>query len=178
MTNPRILSVTPGTRHVGYAYFEGNELIEWGVRENNKGSIKDRVGYQGKSIVSDLVKRYEPTVVVLPRPDAGSKKANQQRFIETLKVLFTSGATVVRYCSAREVRTSFLAFDPSVKPTKHAIMVRIGRLFPELEPVVPAPRRPWDPQDYWTPMFDAVARAVAWLATDDTAGSDEPPEQP
>jgi hypothetical protein len=54
-------------------------------------------------------------------------------------------------------------------------MVRIGRLFPELEPLVPKPRRPWDAQDYWTPMFDAVARAVAWLAAGD--GSEKLPKQ-
>jgi hypothetical protein len=170
-----VLSITPGTRHVGYAYFEGNELIEWGVKENTKGSIKDRVGDHGRLIVSELVKRHEPRVVVLPKPEPSHNRANQQRFIETLKVLFASGAVVVRYRSARDVRACFQTFDATVKPTKHAIMVRIGRLFPELEPLVPNPRRPWDPQDYWTPMFDAVARGVAWLAAVD--GFEKVPKQ-
>ena len=156
----RIISLNPSFRHLAFASFEGEALVDWGIKSVPiVGGQRDTA--QLLDTLQDLIERSEPTVVVLPAGDDRRKQA-QLRLIIGIKVFLHGLADSVVTCSAGAVNEYFRTLTGG-RPTKHRIMTAIGDLFPELRRLVPKPRRLWESQDYWLPMFDAVARAVTWM---------------
>ena len=47
--------------------------------------------------------------------------------------------------------------------TVYGIIVLVVVFQPELRGALPKHRRIWESQEYWVPMFDAVALAITWL---------------
>lgn len=161
MPSRSVLSVAPGVSSIGFCYFEGTELLDWGVRR-----AADRgTGWSGrKRVVVRLVEQYRPELVVLPsiRADDG-RRPRQGKFIESVRISLVGGRADVASCGNEDVQECFRRLTGEADPTKHRIMAHLGVLFPQLSPLVPPRRRAWDPQDYWTPMFAAAAQAVAGL---------------
>ena len=163
MKPQRILSLSPGARQIGYAYFEGDSLIDWGIRGNAFGTLPDRIMHRGLDLVLELVRKSDPDIVILPDTKTDTRRVTRNRFIAALESVLASDSLSVITCSSVDVKIFFSKLTPPRKPTKQAIMTSLAVKFPELRPIIPRPRRPWEPQDYWLPLFDAIARAVAWL---------------
>jgi len=161
MDTPRVLSISTGTREVGYAYFEGEKLIDWGVRENIVGDLSERVTKIGLKHIRALIKRYEPEVLILPSPER--HKPNQKKFVETIESEFQSDELVIERLSRYDVRDCFASMTHVERITKQDVMVELARRYTDLQSRVPKPRRSWDPPDWWAPMFEAAARAVTWI---------------
>lgn len=62
----RILAVDPGTRHMGFADFEGIELVDSGVKTIRQGSEKIILKHVDE-IISRLIKEKKPHYFVLER---------------------------------------------------------------------------------------------------------------
>jgi hypothetical protein len=164
MSHQGILSLSPCSRQVGYAYFENSQLVDWGVRNNHCGPILERIFIKGLVIVRELAVRFNPGAVILPALEIQIRRANRQRFISATQAILSSTRQSVAFCSDIQVKNRFNDLLGE-RPTIQRIAVFLAGVFPELQPVIPKPRRPWESQDYWTPMFDAVARGYVWIHT-------------
>jgi hypothetical protein len=164
MSHQGILSLSPCSRQVGYAYFENGQLVDWGIRNNHSGPILERMFKKGLAIVGVLTVRFRPSAVILPAMEIRTRRANRQRFIRATHAILSSTQQSVAFCSDRQMKNRFKELLGK-RPTIQRIAVFLAGVFPELKPVIPKPRRPWESQDYWTPMFDAVARGYVWIYT-------------
>lgn len=159
----RILSIAPGTIRFGFCYLEGSDLLDWGLRR--KSDSRGGRGVKDGDAVARLVNEHRPSIVVLTLiPASDQRRPKQRRFVEATQSRLARGSAQVALCSDAEVRKCFKELTLERDLTKQHIMARLGLLFPELSPLVPKPRKAWQPQNYWTAMFTAAAQAVTWIA--------------
>jgi len=62
----KILAIDPGTKHMGFASFEGTELVDYGVKTIKQGSEKIMLSHLNV-IVNRLIKEKKPDYLVLER---------------------------------------------------------------------------------------------------------------
>lgn len=152
---PRVLSFCPSTRGFGYAVFEGpGEIIDWGVN-----AIPNKLAGKRLLRMRALIEWYAPDVLVVENcAGQGSRRGAQVR--RQTRKLVDAGRRQhirVRSYSRAMVRQCFARFDAK---GKDAIARVIAGEFPELEPRLPPPRRPWMSESLGMSMFDAAALAL------------------
>jgi hypothetical protein len=168
MIKPKILSLCPGSRQIGYAYFEGEKLAEWGVKDNSSGPMPERLLTKGLRIIMDLVGRYEPELIILPSFENEIRRTSRRNFTNAAASILGMTKAQVVFRLPRQSMDFFANQMKLQKAKKHQVMVDLAMIFQELSLSVPRPRRPWDPQSYWTPMFDAVAQGYSWIKSNES----------
>lgn len=162
--SPSVLSLDPGSRQIAYAYFEGNWLVDWGIKRNAEGPIRERMLNRGLDVVSRLVSRCNPDIVILPGQSSIRKTgANKFRFVKAIRIFLDGQVAQVVPVGNSEVRKHFRHLTGLEKISKQKVMSFLAERFPELRHHLPPPRQPWQSQDYWVSMFDAIARAVTYI---------------
>jgi hypothetical protein len=157
----KVLSLSPGSRLIGYAYFEGNRLIDWGIKNNADGPIRWRIFEKGLKIIADLTNLFRPEFVILPAPEDDSRRINRWRFIKAARTILGDYYLILAFCSSMEVKRCFSRMLDE-RPTVCSMATALGEMFPQIKPLIPGQRQTYDCQDYWTLMFDAIARWLAW----------------
>ena len=154
----RILAVALSTKGFGYTLLEGGKLIDWGVKsvagdKNSRCLLK----------VNDIVKRYDPSVVVLEscaskRPPRSQRIRNlTEQIVEQIK----GHRVQVQLFLRDDVRRIF--FGEKEKGSKHALAAILAQEFPEeLAHRLPSKRRPWMSEHYSMGIFDALGLALAF----------------
>lgn len=152
-----MLAIDPTPRGFGFAVFEGNQLIDWGLcqvgKEKNANVLKR---------ASRLHRRFQPDLLVLEDHRArGSRRRNRiQHLLARIAALAASNKSPVALISATTVRRTFRKFDAR---NKDQIAAKITEWFPELRPRLPKPRKPWMSEDERMGIFDAAALVVSML---------------
>jgi len=141
---------------------QGTVLVDWGSKDLGSGPLRDRIAEVGVPFFRTLVKWHEPAVIVLPTPTQVSTTA-RNRFLRAIRYESARYAHAVEGFGRHQVQETFKFALRSARPSKHPIMQVLVKWFPELTPSLPKPRRLWESQDYWAPMFDAVSLAVTYL---------------
>lgn len=72
----RILAIDPGIRGMGFALFEGDDLIRYGVKNLGKQKLPEKILTKGKDAVHDLIQRFSPRVLVLGKITHPANKKN------------------------------------------------------------------------------------------------------
>ena len=110
-----------------------------------------------------LVERHSPDMIVLPPPN-NAAGTGRNRFLRALKIeLARQPHVVTTSFSRRDIQATFGELLNMERPNKDVTMQALVKWFPKLLPYLPKPRRAWDSEDYWVPMFDAVSLAVTYL---------------
>jgi len=142
-----IVAIDPNSRGLAFAFFEGGNLLDWGIRRNDRKQL---------SALDRLVTAYKADVVVIEDPDAPrcERRSRVRRLLRTMADhLQKQGISVVRV-SRHEVRR--IAAERGMT-TKHRVALEIGREFPEIEYLVPPPRKRFDSEEWRTDIFDAIS---------------------
>ena len=72
----RILAIDPGIRGMGFAMFEGENLIRYGVKNLGKQKFPEKILTKGKDAIVDLIQRFSPGVLVLGKITHPTNKKN------------------------------------------------------------------------------------------------------
>ena len=72
----RILAIDPGIRGMGFAVFEGENLIRYGVKNLGKQKLPEMILTKGKLAIIDLIQQFDPRVLVLGKVTHPSNKKN------------------------------------------------------------------------------------------------------
>ena len=161
-----VIALQPETRQIGYAVFEGKDLVEWGSKPIDSVSLNKRVYLVGLPFFRSLVERYEPDVVLLPEPTAHLMTV-RNRFIRLVRLELIRKPRTFFTLSLSLLHNAFKPFLKSQRPNKYVIMNLLVHWFPELKRAFPQPRRLWQSQHYWVSMFDAVALVITHLSRND-----------
>lgn len=152
---PRVLGVSPSSRGFGYAVFEGpGEVIDWGVQAIPSNERARRIAR-----IEALIDWYAPDVIVVENcTGQGSRRGvKTRRQIEALVRIAQKRRIKAKSYSRAVIRQCFARFNAR---GKDAIARVIAHEFPEMEPRLPPPRRPWMSEDTRMGMFDAAALAL------------------
>jgi Holliday junction resolvasome RuvABC endonuclease subunit len=162
-----VLAVDPASKACGFAVVEGQyRLIDWGRKTTN-----DNKNMRYIRLVSDLIERYEPDVLVVE--DCRAKGARRCRRVQLLIRALLELANRKHVRSFRCPRLKVIkAFSPAGARTKYQIATIIADQFPELAPQLPPFRKPWMCEDYRMSIFDAVALALTFFIFGTNTGND------
>lgn len=155
-TFTRVLAIDPCRKGFGFALLEGNRrLLDWGLAQVWTGNDREFLAR-----VETLIERYSPAILVLQEPKDRRRSLRAVRRIRLLGHRAASFCVRLRLVSSHRVKDRFAG----EAVTKQEVAMVIARLFPELEILIPRPRRPWMSEDDRMNVFDAVALAMVALA--------------
>lgn len=145
-----IVAIDPSSRGLAFAFFEGGLLLDWGTRRNDQ----DQIG-----VADRLVSTYQADVLVIEDPTARrcERRTRIRRLLRDVAAHMRSRGVVVLLVGRYEVRRSWAEIG---KTTKHAVAEEIGRLFPEIEYLVPRKRRSFESEQARADIFDAISLVV------------------
>lgn len=148
---PKILAINPGTRYLGTAFFEGGELLDWGVKVI-KGKWSKAKMNKTMLIVFELIRQYEPNVIALKRLHPSRTSRNLTHLVDRIVEFSRRKGLKACHYSIGELE-SFFCPDEKTNRRKLAELVASGYrvLHHELE----KEKRHKNP--YHLRMFEAVA---------------------
>ena len=167
----RTLAIDPRIRRVGYAYFEGASLLDWGVKNVQADVPSVRVRRRLVPMIAEMLDSYEPTALIVPDVRQGRVRRSRQVQLTVRAVIreATNRRIQVFPVTSKRVQTAFRSVCDEPRPNKEAINRQIVHWFPELQPSLPKARRLWESERHFTPLFDAIAMFCAWIGVPDHA---------
>lgn len=152
----RILALDPWSRGIGVAVLYGEKLVLCRVRHLRGPPLPERLLKNGITAVEDLIQIYAPGVLVLPSvSQSNSHRSRHVRvFVQTVTRLAARRRIRVMERSRQQIELT-LGVEGSV--SRHRVAEVVAYRFPVLQPKLPPPRRPWQPQDLRLSAFFAVA---------------------
>ena len=151
--HPSILAIAPGTRHLGYATFDGTELVRFGVRSFRGRKPKRRLHSQALAFLDSLSERQHPTMLAIE--DVFYVQARSCPALHSLILVIRHWGKARKLKVIRYLPTTVKAHFCSGKKTRQAlaeaVVLRYRFLYTYLKPEKKKTRH------YWQQMFDAVA---------------------
>ena len=126
-----MLGVDPTHDGVSFVFIENGVPVDWGIHRDDGNEVE---------VLDRLIADYAPQIVVLEDPDAQGceRRARMRQLLRRFaRHAAMLGVETVKV-SRREVRDACRAKGIT---RKQAAAVHIARLFPDLEPFVPKPRK-------------------------------------
>ncbi|EHK57089.1 hypothetical protein [Allomesorhizobium alhagi] len=149
----RILAIAAASGKVGFVYFSGGDLHDWGLSAKASRGI-DQAFNQAKAWLT----YYRPDLLIIEYVDEGTRKGKHTRsLIEAVK----GAANELNINCVGVVRRSRF-------PNKYVEAAALVQEFPQIEPWLPKPRKIWEPEPRNIIYFEALALAKEWLAARQT----------
>ncbi|WP_417455900.1 hypothetical protein [Kordiimonas sp.] len=155
----RVLAAYPTRIGFGYALYNDDTLEDWGIKWAAKGEEKNKVCVRKfKQLIEDC----RPDILILEYiPDELNER--RKRVAELINALGqiarVNHIRLFRY-SRGEIKQ---AFEKHGITTKQAIAEKIGDMTPELQSLVPPPRKLWDPEPDAMTYFSAVSLILTYF---------------
>jgi hypothetical protein len=143
----RIVSLDPSKRGIALAAFEGRDhLIDWDI-----AYLVDRSTTEIRKQLDSVLDRNQPSTLILEdkKRDAKTKAAQLVKVIEAV-------ARERNLLILRVTRKAIRKLFDGTK-NKHHIAQSLVKIYPELEPRLPEPRKLWKTEDERMDIFDAVS---------------------
>ena len=147
----RILAVNPGTRYIGVAVFEGQELIDWRVRVF-RGKWSKKKLQRIKMLMCDTIDRHGSDVLAIKklRPCRSSKNLN--RLISVIKQLSKKRGLKAYQYSIKDLKAFY---SPAERINKRKLAQLLAFKYPALWYEFNRERKNKNP--YYTRVFEAAA---------------------
>jgi Holliday junction resolvasome RuvABC endonuclease subunit len=156
----RILAIDPGTKHIGVALLENEELIDYGVKTIRDRRTAQTILHQASHIVTDLIQAHKPDFFAIERMFVIQKSAALLSVVaEEMKTTARAIGLQVYEYSPSAVR-KFLC--DSGRATKANVAAVVTEKFPELSRHLQKKHK-WE-TDYYANIFDAIAVGLRCLS--------------
>ena len=152
---PTILGIDPGSRHVGFAVFEGMELIYFGITTNNLRNKTEHLRKTRKGI-KKLIKKHEVQYIGVEKVIYVQQRKSfvNDVFNDIGKTVSKDEALKLFSYSPEFVRQTICTRD-NKKPIKRNLNHRLATLYPELQFYVKQGKS--YQERYYSFLFGAVA---------------------
>jgi len=149
---PSVLAVAAATGRVAYTYFLDNEIQDWDISDKAATAPENAASW-----VQDLIENYQPDVLVTEKITSRMRKGDQAKaMIATIADLAT-----INYMPGVTV-TPPRYFENKYEEANH-----LARLYPEIKPWLPSPRKFYEREPRDIILFEAVT--LARVIMDDPA---------
>lgn len=155
--NHTILAIDPGTRELGFAVFDGEELLYHGVKSIKvTGSPNDRL-QKGRMIIERMFKDFDPDVLAIEKTFFANN-----RNTSLLNVLIDELVTMAKRRGCRVIPLAASTVKKAICGNGRAPKIDVAKVVisqhPELKAYLGNGRK-WITQ-FQTNMFDAVAIGI------------------
>jgi crossover junction endodeoxyribonuclease RuvC len=157
---PVILALDPGTREMGVAVLQSDELLDYRVKTFRNGRrVKDLL-IQVADSMNELLDLYKPDVVVIEKPFfAKTKRSALLIFlVQELRRGVRGRGAILKLIGPQEVRARLVG---NARATKRDVARKVIERFPEMREYF-HPGDHWQ-ERYWGHVFDAVGIGLVVL---------------
>lgn len=148
----RVLSVYPHHRGFGFAVLEHDRLVDWGLAR-----LYSTANDEFLARVEAMIVKYRPHIIALEDHMNSRRGERAQRLVDT----------TLGYAKFRELQT-ILVLPSDVRrmlgvqerATIYDVATRLAEGFPELTPILPPKRKPWQSEAERMKVFQALGLAI------------------
>lgn len=163
----RLLAIEPSSRGFGYALIDvpDDVLIDWGVHQVRQADMTEF----SLPKIAGLIRKFAPSIIVVEDTlhERCRRRGKGRALIEAIVAYAESMDVAVKRVSTTNVRAHYAELDAR---NKDAIAKLIVSRFPELRSVLPPPRGMWRPKNERMTIFDSVAFATVFVASEEAGG--------
>ena len=154
----RILAIDPGTRNIGFAVLDKDQLLHYGVKTIRQISSPHEKLREGRKIILGLINDFKPKAMVVEKTFFANNRnsALLNVFADEVRAVGKRKGLRVKSLAANSVR-KFICGNGAA--SKDDVAIAMVSRYPELRPFLTSDRR-WK-ERYHRNMFDAVALGVA-----------------
>lgn len=156
-----ILAVDPGSRRVGYAVFEGTELVFGRVKDFGYQRHMNTVVRGTRRLIEDQIRYFRPQILVLERTFAGYRNKDISKLVAVSEEIRTvareRALPIVEYAP----RTARLIVLGNGNATKGQVAEALCLRYPELR-IHLQQTHLWK-ETYWSNCYDAICVGLAYL---------------
>jgi Holliday junction resolvasome RuvABC endonuclease subunit len=158
------LTIDPRIRRIGFALFDAAMLEDSGVKNVRSLTPAERVKRLLIPALIGMLDHFEPEVLIVPDARAGKVRRSKhvRQMIQAVVQEARERAITVHAITDAKVKKAF-SRPKNRRPNKQKINHLLVEWFPELQASLPKARKLWESEQYFTPLFDAIARYCAWL---------------
>lgn len=154
-----LLAIAPASRGFGFVVLDATRrAIDWGIKEvrSNKNAV-----CIAKAM--EIIDSHRPTILTIEDWSSGYTRRNTRirTLLRTLERVATKRHITVERLGLHHVRNAFAPFHAE---TNEEIASAVACLIPDLRPILPRPRNPWESQLYGMPIFKAGSLAISYFA--------------
>lgn len=154
-----MLALDPGTSEMGFAYLEGQDLIDYGVKSlRGARSVKEML-VRVECIARRLVREKKPKIIIMEKNNFSQITQNARLTLAIYKIKSVASRNKIRLIEYNP-RTIRKAVCNDGNATKREVARTITASYPELRPYLESNRR-WR-ERYYQNIFDAIACALAY----------------
>lgn len=155
-----LIAIDPGHREFGYAHFEGDELVDYGVKSLRRHRPARNPLVVLKSAIQRFIVEKNPDIMVIEKNSFGHINQNQpvMKVIAVIRRIAAAHAVPVAEFAPNTVRKEICGDG---RATKGIVSKIISSRFPELTAYRESNRK-WR-ERYYHNMFDAVACGLTYI---------------
>lgn len=162
----RILSVDPRIERVAFAFFKDSGLSDCGVKTFREEDLSSRAKRLIIPFLVQALDKFNPHAILIPETKPIGARRRSQYATGAIKALMREAlkrGIAVHVINSETVKNSFKQSNGDPAKNKEHIHKSIVERFPELTVMMPRPRLGvFEPERYYTPLFNAVAMYIAW----------------
>lgn len=156
----RVLAIDPGTREIGFAFFENTELWDYGVKDIRQPPGPKAMLLKVEAIVNRLITEKRPDALALEKDRFSQIRQNARLTLAIIRI----------HTVARRHKVRLFEYDPRTirkvvckdgNATKRELARTVAVSFPEMKLYLHQDRR--FKEDYHQNAFDAVACGLTYL---------------
>lgn len=161
----RILAIDPGTREMGYASFDGEELVDYGIKSIRHGRVTEGLLLTVERIVSRMFQEKQPFALAIEKNSFSQVRQNLRLSLAIGRIKAV----------ARRHRVRVYEYDPRTirkvvcndgNATKRELARTVALRFPEMRAYLESNRR-WR-ERYYQNSFDAIACGLTFVILNST----------
>jgi Holliday junction resolvasome RuvABC endonuclease subunit len=151
----RVLGIDPGTRHLGLAVLEGEEILWYHVKTLTSPRALRDLSTEVKTYLTKVIRAYQPSVIAIKEPfySQAAGSAMLRALTDEVKTWARWQGLEVWSATPPEVKAFFCRDDTSRRSLAEAMIERYPFLRRYLTYL------PWSMR-YWFHVFDAVGFAL------------------
>lgn len=149
ITGKRIMGVHPNTTGFGFVILdEKGEILDYGINSirpiNNEKCIEK---------INEIIRYNHPQILIIEDCESSKKSPRVKRLVKQLSYTINPDVKIVQY-TREQVKSVFGIFGAK---NKYEISQKIAEAYPEFKGKLPHKRKPWQPENYYQGLFDAMA---------------------
>lgn len=150
-----IVAVDPNSRGLAFVFFEDGLLLDWGTRRGGNDEL---------AVLDEVLERYQADVLILEDGEARrtERRPRMRRLLRRMQQHGAKKGVIVVPVSRYEVRQEWAGRGLT---TKQQVAAAIAAMFPEIEPLVPRPRKTYRSEAARTDIFDAASLVLSVFGT-------------
>lgn len=159
MNEGTLIAVYPNTTGFGHVILnEKGEILDFGIT-----SIRPVKNEKCLEKIIEVVTYFQPSILILEDYEKSVKSERVKELIKEISNCVTKGIKVFKYTRV-QVKDTFELFGAR---NKYEISQKISEIYPELKTKLPNKRKPWEPENYYQGLFDAMALVLTYQYLND-----------